>query len=130
MPPFINHLISLLVDAGVIGKEQAPDSASVSVYNAGDCSPPILEHHDFERPVWIVALQSQQRLTFGQKFRTPLAGDFRGDFELALSSRSVLLLEGHSANVAKYAVPSVTSKHVFITLRRMRPGAREALGVK
>ena len=110
----------MLGQRGVIHSEQIPNCAAVNVFNTGDCMPPTIEHHDFARPIFVVSLVSQQRVVFGQKIRTPLAGQFCGDFELALPALSVLVLEGHSADVIKSAVPCVNAQRVTITLRRMR----------
>lgn len=130
LPPFIQQLIGILVHRGVIGADQTPNSAAVNVFNAGDCMPPVLEHHDFERPIFVVSLQSQQPIVFGQKIRTPKAGQFSGDFELMLPRRSVLMLEGHSADVTKHAMPCVSAQRVEIVLRcaRAKAGARGLSG--
>jgi len=75
--------------------EACPDSAAVEFFSEGDCQPPHIEHHDFDRPVFTLSLGSTQRIVMGQKIHTREAGKFVSDVELALPTGSVLARKDH-----------------------------------
>ena len=96
---------------------------TVEVYERGDCSPPQLEDHGFERPVCVATLASEQWVVMGQKTKVPEAGRFRGDLEVRVPRGSVLVFTGNSADVVQRSVPSVTGRFVTVTLRVAREDA-------
>jgi len=53
-------------------------------------------------------------------------GTFRAPCTINLSRRSLLILAGNGANVAKHCIPAVQSRRISITLRRLPTWAREA----
>ena len=121
LPPCLTALVDRLVARGVVPKEVAPDSAIVNSYTTGDCIPPHVDHHDFLRPFVTLSLVSEQPILFGQHIVTPVPGAFNADCEMRLPRRSVLVLAGNGANLAKHCVPCVTAPRLSVTLRRMRP---------
>eukprot|EP00620_Florenciella_sp_RCC1587_P001530 CAMPEP_0182597574 /NCGR_PEP_ID=MMETSP1324-20130603/86525_1 /TAXON_ID=236786 /ORGANISM="Florenciella sp., Strain RCC1587" /LENGTH=123 /DNA_ID=CAMNT_0024815335 /DNA_START=243 /DNA_END=614 /DNA_ORIENTATION=- len=108
-------------NCGLFSAEACPDSAAVEFFSEGDCQPPHIEHHDFDRPVFTLSLGSTQRIVMGQKIHIHEAGKFVSDVELALPTGSVLARKDHSANVPKLAVPCVSAPRVSITFRRIKP---------
>mmetsp|Transcript_17190 Transcript_17190/g.44701 ORF Transcript_17190/g.44701 Transcript_17190/m.44701 type:complete len:146 (+) Transcript_17190:84-521(+) len=98
-----------------------PDCATIDFFDVGDCAPGVVDHHDFERPVYTVSMLSSQRICIGQTVRTPTAGDFGAEFTMLLPRRSILTREKHSADLVKLAIPGVQEQRVSVTFRRMRP---------
>ena len=78
-------------------------SLQVSVYAAGDCAPPHIEHHDFERPWFVLSLGSDPLVALGQHIRSAGPGDFRaGNCE----GGRVLQLQGAGVCSGRYWAPS------------------------
>jgi len=121
LPPCMKAIINRLVVTGVVTKAMAPDSVIVNSYQTGDCIPPHVDHHDFERPFCTLSLLSEQSILFGQTILAPEPGVFEADVELSLPRRSVLVLAGNGADVAKHCIPCVDEPRISITLRKMRP---------
>ena len=63
------------------------NSAVVEIFTQGDMAPPVTAHHDAERPIYTVSLQSSQQLVLGQKIRTPCAGVFESDVHVEVPQR-------------------------------------------
>lgn len=59
--------------------------------------------------------------TAGARLTSPTPGEFDGDVSVPLPLGSVLVINGHGADVAKHAVPAVPSPRVSITFRKMDP---------
>jgi len=123
MPVCLTNVLERMYEKGLFSDDQRPDSATIDIFNQGDCMPPHSEHQDFLRPIFTLTLGSdqQQRIVMGQKVRVREAGQFESDVDLAIPNGSVLARQSHSANVPKLAVPSVSSHHVRVTFRKMRP---------
>ncbi|KAF2290846.1 hypothetical protein GH714_015792 [Hevea brasiliensis] len=85
----------------------------------GDCIPPHIDNHDFVRPFCTVSFVSECNIVFGTNLKVVRAGEFTGSIAIPLPVGSVLVLNGNAADVSKHCVPSVTSKRISITFRKM-----------
>ena len=54
--------------------------------------------------------------------RVTKPGQFVGDVSYPLPRRSLLVLEGNSADMTKHCIPSVKTERISITFRRMQVG--------
>ena len=120
MPPLLEDLIDRLVSTGVLPRSKRPNSAIINVYSEGDCIPPHIDHHDFDRPFCTVSMLSTQNMVLGTKIKIINEGQFAGAESISLLRRSCLVLDGNGADVAKHCVPSVTQERVSITFRCMQ----------
>jgi len=130
LPPCLDQLAGLLVERGVLPAATRPDCCVVDYYEKGDWAEPRIDHHDFMRPFCVLRLEADEPVVFDQnprpvvpdtKGRHPTPGEFEADFKVHVPRRSVLVLQGNSADLVKHCVPRVSKKMVSVTFRRMRP---------
>ncbi|KAJ6398346.1 hypothetical protein OIU77_019196 [Salix suchowensis] len=124
LPDHFKVIIRKLVQWHVIPPTCVPDSCIVNVFEEWDCIPPHADNHDFVRPFCTVSFLSQCNILFGSNLRIVGAGDFDGPFTISLPVGSVLVLNGNGADVAKHCVPSVPTKRISITFRKMDEAKR------
>ena len=91
-----------LVNTGVLPRDRAPDSCIVNIYNNDDCIPPHVDHMSYPRPFCTMSLLSEAPIVLGIKLTPIDEGQFAGPVKVSLPRRSVLVLDGNSANVAKH----------------------------
>lgn len=75
----------------------------------------------FGRPVGIMSL-SECDFTFGRVIVSDQPGDYKGSLKLSLSPGSVLVVEGKSADLAKFAIHSTRKQRILITFTKSQPG--------
>mmetsp|Transcript_27728 Transcript_27728/g.48279 ORF Transcript_27728/g.48279 Transcript_27728/m.48279 type:complete len:140 (+) Transcript_27728:86-505(+) len=102
-----------------------PNSAVMEIFKPGDMLAPAIAHHDAERPLYVLSLESAHPLVLGQKVRAAQAGGFEADMHIEVPRRSLTVLRGNAADVAKHAVPSVRRSLVRVTLRRIRVSSEQ-----
>lgn len=119
LPPLFKEMINKLVREHIIPRTCVPDSCIVNIYEAGDCIPPHIDHHDFLRPFCTVSFLSECNILFGSKLEIVGAGKFKGPVSIPLPIGSVLIINGNGADIAKHCVPSVHDKRISITFRKM-----------
>ncbi|KAG9443003.1 hypothetical protein H6P81_018857 [Aristolochia fimbriata] len=124
LPHLFKVIIRRLVGWHVVPLSCVPDSCIVNIYEAGDCIPPHIDHHDFVRPFCTISFLSECNILFGSDLRIAGPGEFTGSTAIPLPVGSVLVLNGNGADVAKHCVPAVPSKRISITFRRMDDGKR------
>lgn len=124
IPPLFRMIIKRLVKWHVLPSNCIPDSCIVNIYDVGDCIPPHIDHHDFVRPFCTVSFLSECNIVFGSNIKIVGPGEFEGSFSLQLPIGSVLVLKGNGADVAKHAIPGVSSKRISVTFRKMKPSKR------
>ena len=74
-----------------------------------------------------MSLLSVQDMLLGRRIAVLSAGEFTAPFRITLPRRSVLVLSGNAADVAKHCVPSVTQTRISLTFRIMPDWARRAV---
>ncbi|KAJ6367237.1 hypothetical protein OIU77_003577 [Salix suchowensis] len=119
MPDLFKVIIRRLVRWHVMPPTCVPDSCIVNIYEEGDCIPPHIDSHDFVRPFCTVSFLSACNIVFGSRLKIVGPGDFDGPIAIPLPVGSVLVLNGNGADVAKHCVPSVPTKRISITFRKM-----------
>lgn len=119
LPPLFKQMIKRLVRWHVLPSTCVPDSCIVNIYNAGDCIPPHIDHHDFLRPFCTVSFLSECKILFGKSLKVVNEGVFDGPVSVPLPVGSVLILSGNGADLAKHCVPCVPTKRISITFRKM-----------
>ncbi|KAL9393940.1 hypothetical protein Peur_013225 [Populus x canadensis] len=124
IPDLFKVIIRRLVQWHVIPPTCVPDSCIVNIYEEWDCIPPHIDSHDFVRPFCTVSFLSQCNILFGSNLKVVGAGDFDGPIAIPLPVGSVLVLNGNGADVAKHCVPSVPTKRISITFRKMDEAKR------
>ncbi|XP_022751455.1 uncharacterized protein LOC111300097 isoform X2 [Durio zibethinus] len=119
IPHLFKVIIRRLVRWHVLPPTCVPDSCIVNIYEDGDCIPPHIDNHDFVRPFCTVSFLSECNIVFGSNLKVVGAGEFSGSIAIPLPVGSVLVLNGNGADVAKHCVPSVPTKRISITFRKM-----------
>ncbi|KAG6397583.1 hypothetical protein SASPL_143752 [Salvia splendens] len=111
---------SCIVRWHVLPPSCVPDSCIVNIYEEGDCIPPHIDNHEFVRPFCTVSFLSECDILFGLNLKIMGPGEFEGSYAIPIHlGKSVLVLKGNGADVAKHCVPAVPSKRISITFRRM-----------
>ncbi|QCD76463.1 alkylated DNA repair protein alkB-like protein 8 [Vigna unguiculata] len=121
LPPVFKQMIKRMVRWNIIPSSCIPDSCIVNIYEEGDCIPPHIDNHDFMRPFYTVSFLSECKILFGSNLQVVSAGEFAGPISLFLPVGSVFVLNGNGADIAKHCIPSVSSKRISITFRKMQP---------
>jgi len=81
----------------------APDSAIINKYPIGGGIPPHIDHRDFDRPIFILRLWSDTRLSFGGPFSS--FNDKRKiKFKVNHKRGEVIKMEGYIANKITHSV--------------------------
>ncbi|VFQ96651.1 unnamed protein product [Cuscuta campestris] len=124
IPQLFKVMIRRLVKWHVVPPTCIPDSCIVNIYDVGDCIPPHIDNHDFVRPFCTVSFLSQCSIVFGLNLNVDGPGQFVGPIAIPLPVGSVLVINGNAADVAKHCVPSVPTKRISITFRRMDESKR------
>ncbi|KAH7867297.1 hypothetical protein Vadar_031576 [Vaccinium darrowii] len=119
LPPLFKQMIKRMVRWHVLPPTCVPNSCIVNIYEAGDCIPPHIDHHDFVRPFCTVSFLAECNILLGSKLKIVEAGEFSGPVLIPLPIGSVFILQGNGADVAKHCVPSVPAKRISITFRKM-----------
>ncbi|KAH7865066.1 hypothetical protein Vadar_001791 [Vaccinium darrowii] len=119
LPPLFKQMIKRMVRWHVLPPTCVPNSCIVNIYEAGDCIPPHIDHHDFLRPFCTVSFLTECNILFGASLKVVDAGEFSGPVSIPLPVGSVLILNGNGADVAKHCVPGVPGKRISITFRKM-----------
>ncbi|CAJ1963659.1 unnamed protein product [Sphenostylis stenocarpa] len=119
LPPVFKQMIKRMVRWNIVPSSCIPDSCIVNIYEEGDCIPPHIDHHDFVRPFYTVSFLNECEILFGSNLQVVCAGEFAGPIFISLPVGSVFVLNGNGADVAKHCIPSVSSKRISITFRKM-----------
>uniref|UniRef100_A0A0D6QUJ5 Fe2OG dioxygenase domain-containing protein n=1 Tax=Araucaria cunninghamii TaxID=56994 RepID=A0A0D6QUJ5_ARACU len=119
IPPLFKTAIRRLVRWHVLPPSCVPDSCIVNIYEEGDCIPPHIDHHDFDRPFCTISFLSECNIIFGTNLKILAPGEFAGPIAIPLPLGSVLVLNGNGADVAKHSVPAVPHRRISITFRKM-----------
>ncbi|XP_020593262.1 uncharacterized protein LOC110033570 [Phalaenopsis equestris] len=119
LPSFIKRIIKQLVTWRILPADCILSSCIVNIYEARDCIPLYVDHHDFTRPFCTVSFINKCNIMFGIEIQIIGDGEFRGSVEILFLVGSVLILKGNVADVAKHCIPGVSYMRVSITLRRM-----------
>ncbi|KAL0757523.1 hypothetical protein Bca101_095191 [Brassica carinata] len=123
IPPFLTDIIERLVSKQIIPVK--PDACIIDFFNEGDHSQPHMFVPWFGRPVGVLSL-SECDFTFGRVIVSDYPGDYKGSLKLSLTPGSLLLVEGKSADLAKFAVHSIPKKRILITFTKSQP--RNSIG--
>ncbi|GLT96932.1 hypothetical protein SLE2022_145230 [Rubroshorea leprosula] len=119
LPPLFKQMIKRMVRWHVLPPTCVPDSCIVNIYDEGDCIPPHIDHHDFDRPFCTVSFLTESNILFGTNLKIVSPGEFSGPVSIPLPVGSVLVLKGNGADVAKHCVPAVPAKRISVTFRKM-----------
>ncbi|ERM98863.1 hypothetical protein AMTR_s00220p00028550 [Amborella trichopoda] len=119
IPHLFKVIIKRLIGWHVLPPTCIPNSCVVDIYDEGDFMPPLIDHHDFVRPLCTLSLLNECSILFGTNLQCVEPGVFEGPMALPLPIGSVLVLNGNSADVAKHCMPVVPSKRISITFKKM-----------
>ncbi|CAA7032548.1 unnamed protein product [Microthlaspi erraticum] len=118
IPSFLSDIIERLISKQIIPVK--PDACIIDFFNEGDHSQPHQFSPWFGRPVGILSL-SESEFTFGRVIVSEHPGDFKGSLKLSLTPGSVLVVEGKSADLAKFAMQSTRKQRMLITFTKYQP---------
>ncbi|EOA39902.1 hypothetical protein CARUB_v10008596mg [Capsella rubella] len=118
IPSSLSDIIERLMTKQIIPVK--PDACIIDFFSEGDHSQPHMFVPWFGRPVCVLSL-SECDFTFGRVIVSDHPGDYKGSLKLSLTPGSVLMVEGKSANLAKYAVHSTRKQRILITFIKSKP---------
>ncbi|KAK4773663.1 hypothetical protein SAY87_028682 [Trapa incisa] len=118
IPALLQEVIEYIVDMNIMTLE--PDSCIIDIFNEGDYSQPCLWPHWFERPFCMLSL-TECDVTFGKVIAIENPENFKSSLKLSLSPGSLLVMQGKSADIAKYALPSLWKQRILITFAKSQP---------
>ncbi|KAK4773662.1 hypothetical protein SAY87_028681 [Trapa incisa] len=118
IPALLQEVIERVVSMNIM--KLKPDSCIIDFYNEGDYSHPYSWPHWFRRPLCLISL-TECDLTFGRVIAIESPGNFRGSLNLSLGPGSLLLMQGKSADLTKYSLPSLRKQRILITFTKFQP---------
>lgn len=121
-PPILERLVDHLVNNNYLPSDIRPDSCIINRYHKGSCIPPHVDHSSYYRPISTLSLLGEEPMLVGTRFRTvrPCTWTTCGK-TILLPRRSLLVLGGNSANIAKHCISSCSGPRISITLRKQPP---------
>ncbi|XP_040378520.1 RNA demethylase ALKBH10B-like isoform X2 [Oryza brachyantha] len=111
VPGLLHDLFDRLCQKEVIPTK--PDYCVIDYYNEGDYSHPHQSPPWYGRPFCTLCLTDCD-MVFGRVISGE-RGDHRGPLKLSLSTGSLLVLEGKSADVAKRAIPAARKQRILLS---------------
>ncbi|CAH2037663.1 unnamed protein product [Thlaspi arvense] len=118
IPSSLSDIIERLVSKQIIPVK--PDACIIDFFDEGDHSQPHMFLPWFGRPVGILSL-SECDFTFGRVIVSDHPGDYKGSLKLSITPGSVLVVEGKSADLAKFAIHAVRKQRILITFTKSQP---------
>ncbi|KAK4780532.1 hypothetical protein SAY87_016638 [Trapa incisa] len=118
IPALLQEVIEYIVDMNIMTLK--PDSCIIDIYYEGDYSQPCLWPHWFERPFCLLSL-TECNVTFGKVIAIDNPENFKGSLKLSLAPGSLLMMQGKSADIAKYSLPSLRKQRILITFAKSQP---------
>ncbi|EAY77528.1 hypothetical protein OsI_32569 [Oryza sativa Indica Group] len=112
IPGVLQNLFDSLVHQKVV--PSSPDYCVIDIFNEGDYSHP--HHHPpwYGRPICTLCLTDCD-MVFGHVIAADSRGDHAGPLKLSLSTGSVLVFEGKSADIAKRALPATSKQRILLS---------------
>uniref|UniRef100_A0A0E0M538 Uncharacterized protein n=1 Tax=Oryza punctata TaxID=4537 RepID=A0A0E0M538_ORYPU len=112
IPGVLQNLFDRLVHQKVV--PSGPDYCVIDIFNEGDYSHP--HHHPpwYGRPICTLCLTDCD-MVFGHVIAADCRGDHVGPLKLSLSTGSVLVFEGKSADIAKRALPATSKQRILLS---------------
>ncbi|KAK4780531.1 hypothetical protein SAY87_016637 [Trapa incisa] len=118
IPALLQEVIDRIVGMNIM--KLKPDSCAIDLYNEGDYSQPYSWPHSFGRPFCLLSL-TECDLSFGRVIAIDSPGNFRGSLKLSLGPGSLLLMQGKSADFAKYSLPTLRKQRILIAFTKFQP---------
>ncbi|KAG8096859.1 hypothetical protein GUJ93_ZPchr0013g37787 [Zizania palustris] len=111
VPELLHDLFDRLCQKEIIPTK--PDYCVIDYYNEGDYSHPHQSPSWYGRPLCTLCLTDCD-MVFGRVISGD-RGDHRGPLKLSLSTGSLLVLQGKSADVAKRAIPAARRQRILLS---------------
>lgn len=117
VPGLLHDLFDRFFKQGILPSK--PDYCVVDFYHAGEYSHPQQPPPWYGRPLCTLCLTECDmvfgRVIFGER------GDNRGPLKLSLSTGSLVVLQGRSADVAKRSIPASRKQRILLTFGKSVP---------
>uniref|UniRef100_A0ACD5XDW7 Uncharacterized protein n=1 Tax=Avena sativa TaxID=4498 RepID=A0ACD5XDW7_AVESA len=117
VPGLLHDLFDRFFKQGIV--PAMPDYCVVDFYHAGEYSHPQQPPPWYGRPLCTLCLTECDmvfgRVIFGER------GDNRGPLKLSLSTGSLVVLQGRSADVAKRSIPTTRKQRILLTFGKSVP---------
>ncbi|EFJ14123.1 hypothetical protein SELMODRAFT_446040 [Selaginella moellendorffii] len=116
LPEIVQFIADRLLEQHIIPASKRPDSYIINFLGEGGYLPPQTNSQEFDQPFCIITLQSDCSMVFGRFISMESPREFRGQFRISASIGSVIVLQGNSAKLARYAVPALPTKRCCLIL--------------
>uniref|UniRef100_A0A0D9VRP9 Alpha-ketoglutarate-dependent dioxygenase AlkB-like domain-containing protein n=1 Tax=Leersia perrieri TaxID=77586 RepID=A0A0D9VRP9_9ORYZ len=117
IPGLLHELFDRLYQKEIIPTK--PDYCVIDYYNEGDYSHPHQLPSWYGRPFCTLCLTDCD-MVFGRVISGE-RGDYRGPLKLSLSTGSLLLLQGKSADIAKRTIPAARKQRILLSFGKSLP---------
>ena len=109
MSKVLEKLVDRLISQRALPQSVRPDTAIINVYRPGDNIPPHIDHMDYPRPFSTLSLLSDAEMLLGARIEPRGKGSFSAPCTVNLPRRSLLVLDGNGANIAKVHIIHFTT---------------------
>ncbi|XP_074557934.1 RNA demethylase ALKBH10B-like [Curcuma longa] len=125
IPPALQNIIDNLVLWGIIPDNKKPNSCIINFFDEDDFSQPYFKPPHLENPISTLLL-SETTMAFGWSLVSDHEGNYKGSLTLPVNEGTLLVMRGHSADMARHVVCSSPNKRMTITFVKVRTGTHNA----
>lgn len=118
IPSSLQDVLDSLVQKQVLNVN--PDFCVIDFFNEGDHSQPYFWPSSYGVPVCKLFLTACD-MVFGRTIEGEHRGHFKGSLKLSITSGSLLLTHGKSAELLKHAIPSQSERRILVTFGKFQP---------
>ncbi|OAY71101.1 hypothetical protein ACMD2_23549 [Ananas comosus] len=122
IPQVLQGVIDHLVQWRLIPESRKPNSCIINFFDEDEYSQPYYKPPHLDNPISTLLL-SETTMAFGRSLVSDHNGNYKGPLTLTLKQGSLLVMRGHSADMARHVVCPSSNHRVSITFVRVKPAA-------
>ncbi|XP_057438824.1 RNA demethylase ALKBH10B-like [Lotus japonicus] len=124
IPPFLHSVIDHLIQWDIIQEYKRPNGCIINYFEEGEFSQPFLKPPHLDQPLSTLLL-SESTMAFGRILVSEDEGNYKGPLMLSLKKGSLLVMRGHSVEMAKHVMCPSPNRRVSITFFRVKPDSNQ-----
>ncbi|XP_042471807.1 RNA demethylase ALKBH10B-like [Zingiber officinale] len=125
IPPALQAIVDHLVQWRLIPESKKPNSCIINFFDEDEHSQPYFKPPHLENPISMLLL-SETTMAFGHSFISNHEGNYNGSLTLSLKQGSLLVMRGHSADIARHVVCASPNRRMIITFVKVRTATHHA----
>ncbi|KAM0954260.1 putative oxoglutarate/iron-dependent dioxygenase, RNA demethylase ALKBH9B/ALKBH10B [Dioscorea sansibarensis] len=119
IPLVLQTVIDHLVQWRLIPEGRKPNSCIINFFDEDEFSQPYFKPPHLDNPISTLLL-SDTTMAFGRVLACDHNGNYKGSFTLPLKEGSLLVMRGHSADMARHVICPSSNRRVTITFVKVR----------